>query len=84
MKGFGWLKTVGKVVAKPVTVPATAIKRGAEKTMTAAIMGIVRHLLTWGGGFLFTGDDLSQFVGAAATIVGLVWSLIEKRKAATA
>lgn len=52
--------------------------------MQAAILGVIRHLLTWGGGFLFTGEDLAQFVGAAATLVGLLWSLWEKRKAASA
>lgn len=82
MKGFGWLKRVGKVVAKPVTVPAAAIKHGMEKTMTAAIMGIIRHVLTFGGGYLWAGEDLNAFVGAAATIIGLIWSLIEKRKTA--
>ena len=73
-------KAIGRVVAKPVTVPAKAIQRGVEKTMTAAIMGIVRHVLTFGGGYLWTGDDLTAFVGAAATLIGLVWSLVEKRK----
>ena len=81
---FGWLKKVGRVVAMPVTAPVKAIRKGAEKTMTAAILGIIRHALTFGGGYLWSGDDLNNFVAAAATIVGLVWSLIEKRKTATA
>ena len=73
-------KAIGRIVVKPITVPAKAIQRGAEKTMTAAILGIIRHLLTMGGGYLWTGDDLSQFVGAASVIVGLVWSLIDKHR----
>lgn len=77
------MKRIGRVVAIPVMAPVNAMKRGAENTMTAAILGIIRHLLTWGGGFLWAGDDLSQFVAAAATIVGLVWSLIDKRRRAT-
>lgn len=76
---WGWLKRVGRIVAMPVTAPAAAVKKGVEKTMLTAILGIVRHLLTWGGGFLWTGDDLTQFVGAAMSIVGLVWSLLQKR-----
>lgn len=77
----GLFKAIGRIVATPVTVPAKAIRRGAEKTMQAAIMGILRHVLTYVGGVLtFTGDDLTQFVAAIMTLVGLVWSLIEKRE----
>lgn len=51
--------------------------------MQAAILGMVRHALTFAGGFLWAGDDLTQFVGAAATLIGLVWSYLEKRKRQT-
>lgn len=48
--------------------------------MTPAVLGIVRHLLTFAGGLFLTGDDLAQFVGAAATLTGIIWSVIDKRK----
>ena len=81
MPNVGRLLTrLGRIVAAPVVVPIRAAKRAAEKTMQAMILGVIRHLLTWGGGFLWAGDDLAQFVAAAATIVGLVWSVVEKRK----
>ena len=82
-------KAIGRVVAKPFTAPAKAIQRGAEKTMQAAIMGVVRHLLTaLGGGLVasgaLSGDDLNAAIGAISTLVGIAWSVIAKRKAATA
>lgn len=89
MKGFGWLTTVGRVVAKPVTAPVAAVKRGAQKTMQAAIAGIIRHILTaLGGGLVasgtLSGDDLNAAIGAITTLVGIAWSVFAKRKAATA
>ena len=73
------LKAIGRTVVKPVTAPGRKAQQGAEKIMTVAIMGILRHVLTFGGGYLWSGDDLTAFVGAAATMIGLVWSLVEKR-----
>ena len=50
---------------------------------TAAIMGIVRHLLTFAGGALsLSGEESQQFVGAASTLIGLTWSIVEKRRKA--
>ena len=81
MRRKRFLKKAGRVIATPVTVPVHLAKRGIEKTMTAAIFGVIRHLLTFAGGALtFTGDDLQQFVAAAMTLIGLAWSLIEKRQ----
>lgn len=77
---MGRWRTLGRIVAAPVRIPGHFLQRKVEQTMTAAILGIVRHLLTFAGGMLWAGDDLNQFVAAAATIVGLVWSVIEKRK----
>ena len=77
-------KALGPVVAYPVTTPARLITQGAENTMHAAILGLIRHALTYAGGLAFAGDDLTQFVGAAATLIGLVWSLVDKRRNATA
>lgn len=50
------------------------------------ILGLVRHLLTFGGGFLVAkgwGDaETVQTVAAAvATIVGVLWSAYDKRPA---
>ena len=47
------------------------------------ITGFLRHLLTFGGGFLVTNGTLAQSdmdaaVGAAVTLFGLVWSLLAK------
>ena len=48
---------------------------------TAAIMGIIRHVLTFAGGAMsLSGDETQQFVGAASTLIGLGWSLWEKHQ----
>jgi hypothetical protein len=51
------------------------------------ILGILRHTLTTVGGVLVTRgyiDDsmLIEGAGAIVTLVGIVWSIISKRKAA--
>jgi len=50
-----------------------------------AILGIVRHVLTFGGGFLTqsglaSGDQVTTGVSAIVTLVGLVWSVLNKKK----
>ncbi len=50
-----------------------------------AILGVVRHILTFGGGFmtqagLTSEDDITTGVSAVVTLVGLVWSVLNKRK----
>ena len=55
----------------------------------AMILGLVRHLLTFGGGFLVTsgwvGDsDMQAGVGALATLFGVAWSVFVKRAAPAA
>ena len=50
-----------------------------------AILGIVRHILTFGGGFmtqagLASGEQVTTGVSAVVTLVGLVWSILNKRK----
>ena len=77
MKGF---RRIGRALAYPVVKPAQFVQRKVEQTMTAAVLGIVRHLLTTGGGMFLSGDDLSQAVGAVMTLIGIGWSLIEKRQ----
>lgn len=49
------------------------------------ILGLVRHILTFGGGLLTSSGYLEQSqtesaVGAVVTIIGLVWSVVEKKR----
>lgn len=49
------------------------------------LIGLLRHVLTFGGGFLVTSnvlDDvmLSELIGGVVSIVGVVWSIADKRK----
>lgn len=51
------------------------------------ILGIVRHILTFGGGSLVTKgfadtEQTDQLIGALMTIIGVVWSIIHKRSTA--
>lgn len=51
--------------------------------MMSTILGLVRHLLTFGGGFLVAKGyvdetTLSEIIGAVITIVGGVWSALAK------
>ena len=50
------------------------------------VMGIIRHVLTFGGGFLVTkgvvGEaDLQIGIGAIISLIGLAWSVWAKRAA---
>lgn len=50
---------------------------------TEAIMGLIRHILTFVGGYLvskgyFDESTMQQLVGAAVTVVGAVWSWKDK------
>ena len=50
-----------------------------------AILGIIRHVCTFGGGFvaekgLASSDEVTTAVAALVTLVGLVWSVLNKRK----
>ena len=49
------------------------------------LLGIVRHCLTYGGGLLTaqglgSANDWDQVVGAVITILGIAWSVWDKRK----
>jgi hypothetical protein len=51
------------------------------------VLGIIRHLLTFGGGFisaegLATAEETNIAVGAAMTLVGFAASVIQKKLAA--
>ena len=58
--------------------------------MTAeVVMGFVRHLLTFGGGFLVSkglldAENLVTAVAAIATLVGVGWSIFNKKTQAAA
>lgn len=48
------------------------------------ILGIVRHVLTFLGGFLITkglatSDEITTGIAALITLAGLIWSIIAKR-----
>jgi hypothetical protein len=50
------------------------------------ILGIVRHVLTFGGGYLVAKGIVDEatmlnVVGAAVTIIGAVWSIAQKKVA---
>lgn len=52
-----------------------------EKTL-----GLVRHILTFVGGYFVTSGVLTEVtlstgIGAIATLIGVVWSVIDKNKA---
>ena len=55
------------------------------KTQDTVLNGIVRHLLTAGGGALVTkgvlGEaELEMAIGAIITIAGVIWSALAKKK----
>lgn len=48
------------------------------------ILAILRHAATFGGGVLTSqglasADDINTGAGALVTLVGVVWSILEKR-----
>lgn len=53
--------------------------------MKQMILGFVRHALTAAGGYfigggLLTGSDYEAATGAVITLVGVIWSAIEKKQ----
>ncbi len=49
----------------------------------AAVLGIVRHILTFGGGMgvsagYLAESDLTAAVAAIITIAGVLWSVVDK------
>ena len=55
--------------------------------MKEALLGFIRHILTFGGGFLasngyITTSDVELVVGAIITLVGIAWSAFDKKKTA--
>lgn len=53
------------------------------------ILGIIRHVLTFAGGILIAkgvADDatVTELIGGIITVIGAVWSILSKKKPATA
>lgn len=49
------------------------------------VLGFVRHILTFGGGFLVANgtlgqSDMESAVGAIVTLIGIIWSALHKKK----
>jgi len=54
--------------------------------MGSMVLGIVRHILTTVGGVLVTNgtlsdSDLQAAIGGLMTVIGVVWSVVEKQQA---
>ena len=52
---------------------------------TDTVLGIIRHMLTFGGGFMTqngmaTDDQVTTAVSAAVTLIGVIWSILSKKK----
>lgn len=50
-----------------------------------AVLGIIRHILTAAGGSLVTNGtlsdgDLQTGIGALVTVIGIAWSIWDKKK----
>jgi hypothetical protein len=53
--------------------------------MNPALLGIARHLLTFGAGYLasqgvISAGETEVFVGTGLGLIGIIWSIFEKRK----
>lgn len=59
-----------------------------NSSLKTSIAALARHLVTTFGGVLVTAgtigqEDLQTLAGAAAVIVGIIWSIVEKRNRTT-
>jgi hypothetical protein len=73
MKGFGWLKKAGKVIAYPVTKPVDMLaKRIGEKAVDGAVGGIVEILTPQERPMKNWKTTLSGIVGVAAIVAKVV------------
>ena len=50
-----------------------------------SILGIIRHILTFGGWFMTqsgiaTDNEVTTGVSAAVTLIGVIWSILSKKK----
>lgn len=49
-----------------------------------SILSVIRHVLTFGGGYFVTSglagaSEIEAAVGAIVTITGVVWSILDKK-----
>lgn len=49
------------------------------------VMGLIRHVLTFGGGWVAaqgwaTQDQTTQISAGVVAIIGVIWSLMQKKK----
>ena len=56
--------------------------------MNDSIKSVIRHGLSFGGGFLvakglLSADQVNELAGAIITVLGIVWSIRKNKKAAT-
>ena len=70
---------------EPIRTTDDILKDIIEIKNKQAILGIVRHILTFGGGFmtqngLATGEEVTTGVSAAVTLIGVIWSVMSKKK----
>jgi len=61
------------------------MKKLILKIMNDKIKGLLRHVLTFAGGYLVTQgiideQTLTEIVGAVITLAGFVWSWIDKKE----
>ena len=54
--------------------------------MKSSILGVIRHVLTTAGGYLaptglIAGSDIEAGVGAIMVLIGLGWSIWDKKSA---
>jgi len=53
-----------------------------DDTTKAMLGGLIRSaIIAFGAGAYFTGDQLTAISGAAAILIGVAWSLIQKKNA---
>lgn len=53
--------------------------------MTEEMQGLIRHMLTFGGGVLVSMGYMDngtavQVVGALSTLIGIIWSYLNKKQ----
>ena len=71
--------------AKPVTpTPPKAVFKGVIPMTKDMVLALVRHALTFGGGYVVAKGLLDQvmvneLIGAAMTIIGVAWSAADKK-----
>ncbi len=49
------------------------------------VVGLLRHVFTFGGGFLVTNglldsEMLGELIGGLLSVIGVVWSIVDKKK----